>query len=279
MPDTPAVKWIPWKMLGISNVPEHWIVRTLSSCPTPYVEVQEDLFAPNVAISQQDSAFAVMAACTGIVFRVMTRFPAAARAFLADLPKRRDDFDCHSGLDSCEWPLRNVWLLLRASTQADLEQGVPDLLQTPAAVRGVLLDGPVGELDLTMIYGKTVEHDGTTEHWINALTGAFGDEENGTIDETGPHLDWVALRGQTGPEAKPLRPDIVLTVRDQCRESSAPFSFEGWGEWSPAPQGGTAATLVHDWPGGEHSFRVGADVAGRLIDGEVWDQIPEAPHA
>jgi len=43
----------------------------------------------------------------------------------------------------------------------------------------------------------------------------------------------VILGGQTGPGARPLHPDWVRKVRDQCAEARVPFYFKQWGEWVP----------------------------------------------
>ena len=48
-----------------------------------------------------------------------------------------------------------------------------------------------------------------------------------------PGLDGVILGGQTGPGARPLHPDWVRKVRDQCAEARVPFYFKQWGEWVP----------------------------------------------
>ena len=45
------------------------------------------------------------------------------------------------------------------------------------------------------------------------------------------HLDWVILGGESGPKARPMHPDWVRSVRDQCQETDVPFYFKQWGEW------------------------------------------------
>ena len=67
-------------------------------------------------------------------------------------------------------------------------------------------------------------------------------------------LDLVIVGGETGPDARPMDPDWVSDIRDQCRDTGTPFFFKSWGDWS-----------VH----------VGHRRFGRLLDGrehngEAW---------
>ncbi|QCO07345.1 DUF5131 family protein [Azospirillum argentinense] len=281
MLDTAPVKWLPWKMLvGRSSAPFP-TARVIVESGARHIEVVEDLFAPDVTDSQRDRAFVLMAIASALTFRVVTRYPAAARLYLSKGTVAVSEAIRHAaphlgpavsvGLD-IPW----VWLLLRASAQADLDQGVPELLETPAALRGVLLDGPVEKVDLTTLPSR-FRGDDRPLYRIDALRGQH--RCGPSVVYAGTKLDWIVLRGATGPNAKPLHPDIARSVRDQCQDAKVPFCFESWGEWSPAPQGGNAATLVHDWPNGERFFRVGQRAAVRLLDGKVWDDMPEVAHA
>ncbi len=72
-------------------------------------------------------------------------------------------------------------------------------------------------------------------------------EDLGLIDLTGIH--WVIVGGESGPGARPMNPDWVLSIRDQCRTAGVPFFFKQWG--------GT---------------RKGK--AGRSLDGQTYDEKP-----
>lgn len=65
-------------------------------------------------------------------------------------------------------------------------------------------------------------------------------------------IGWVILGGESGPGARPLDPDWVRLVRDQCARASVPFFFKQWG--------GT---------------RKGK--AGRTLDGATHDEVPPRP--
>jgi protein gp37 len=46
-------------------------------------------------------------------------------------------------------------------------------------------------------------------------------------------VDAVILGGETGPGARPLHPDWVRSVRDQCAAARVPFYFKSWGKHIP----------------------------------------------
>lgn len=62
-------------------------------------------------------------------------------------------------------------------------------------------------------------------------------------------ISWVIVGGESGPKARPMRPEWVRDIRDQCREQTVPFFFKQWG--------------------GTNTKK-----AGRLLDGQTWDEYP-----
>lgn len=74
-------------------------------------------------------------------------------------------------------------------------------------------------------------------------------EHMGDLDLTG--LDWVIVGGESGPGARPMQPDWVRGIRDQCLAQAVPFFFKQWGGFSKKR-------------------------AGRILDGRTWDEMPEA---
>ena len=61
-------------------------------------------------------------------------------------------------------------------------------------------------------------------------------------------LDWVICGGETGPGARPMHPDWVRSLRDQCHSAEVPFFFKGMIE------------------NGKKT---------RLLDGREWNEVPE----
>ncbi len=71
-------------------------------------------------------------------------------------------------------------------------------------------------------------------------------------------IDWVIAGGESGPGARVMRPEWVRSIRDQCSTAAVPFFFKQWGAYN------------------DGGVRVGKSKAGRLLDGETFDQFPSA---
>ena len=64
------------------------------------------------------------------------------------------------------------------------------------------------------------------------------------------NIDWVIVGGESGPGARPMHPDWPRSIRDQCQAAGVPFFFKQWGG-------------------------VNKKTAGRLLDGQEWNEYPE----
>jgi len=52
-------------------------------------------------------------------------------------------------------------------------------------------------------------------------------EDLGEIDLSG--IAWVIVGGESGPGARPMKREWVVSIRRQCREQKVPFFFKQWG--------------------------------------------------
>lgn len=43
------------------------------------------------------------------------------------------------------------------------------------------------------------------------------------------NIDWVIVGGESGPGARPIKEEWVITLRDDCRKAKVPFFFKQWG--------------------------------------------------
>ena len=143
--------------------------------------------------------------------------------------------------------LSNVWLGVSVETP-DYLWRVDDLRQIPGAVRFLSME---------------------------PLLLGFG-----SIDLTG--IDWVIVGGESGPGARPMDPDWVRSIRDQCIAANVPFFFKQWGAYAPLsafpieylpPRG-----IEYTFPDHHEVYRVGKKFAGRFLDGRTWDEMPSHPH-
>jgi len=69
----------------------------------------------------------------------------------------------------------------------------------------------------------------------------------GEISLSGIH--WVIVGGESGPRARPMKPEWAIEVRNQCVKARVPFFFKQWGGRSPK-------------------------AGGRKLEGKVWSQFP-----
>ena len=74
------------------------------------------------------------------------------------------------------------------------------------------------------------------------------------LDLAGIH--WVIVGGESGPGARPMRPEWARAVREQCADAGVPFFFKQWG--------------AHDASG----TRMSKKASGRVLDGREWDEVP-----
>ena len=54
-------------------------------------------------------------------------------------------------------------------------------------------------------------------------------EDLGAINLNGIH--WVVVGGESGPNARPMKEEWVISIRDQCQAARIPFFLKQWGNW------------------------------------------------
>lgn len=284
---------------------EEWLDQPLRWCRPRriFVCAHGDLFHNAVPDAWIDRVFAIMALSPHHTFQVLTKRAERMRAYLQqrtdelvadwrsapmsralvaasmargyplpgnaalELLDNDDNWRANAGSvrRTLGWPLRHVWLGVSAENQMAADERIPLLLQTPAAVRWVSAEPLIGPV-------KLAEH---------ALHGGPG------------QVDWVVVGGESGPNARPMHPAWVRSIRDQCTSAGVPMLFKQWGEWAPGevvPGGdlggdirqGSAAYVRadgaaldgHGRKGDSLMRRVGKKAAGRLLDGVLHEVFP-----
>lgn len=145
------------------------------------------------------------------------------------------------------WP--NVGLGVTAENQDMADLRIPALLDIPARLRFVSCEPLLGAICLPQ----------TTA------------------------LDWIIVGGETGPHARPVHLDWVRSLRDQCQAAGVSFTFKSWGEWVDMDSAIAGGYNRYSHSRQTHRFsdtalpmvRVGHKLAGRTLDGRVWDEKPE----
>ena len=147
------------------------------------------------------------------VFSVMQQNP---QHVFQVLTKRADVLRYYDGEGWLKW-LHNIWMGVTVENARNM--GRIDLLrQTDARVKFLSCEpllGPLPDLDLD-------------------------------------DIDWVIVGGESGRSARPMNPEWVQEIREQCIAADTAFFFKQWG--------------------GTNKKK-----AGRVLDGRVWDQVPEMP--
>jgi protein gp37 len=91
-------------------------------------------------------------------------------------------------------------------------------------------------------------------------------------------LNLVICGGESGNKARLMPPMAVRSARDFCIENHIPFFFKQWGEYAPVIDCLAAGmTTFKNRPvnvGAEMMVKVGKGMAGHLLDGVEWRQMP-----
>lgn len=250
-----------------------------------FVCAHGDLFAENVPDEWIDRVFAVMALAPQHTFQVLTKrarrmrdyvngftCDGARRFNIADAAGRmmEDGDNANDWVANVPWPLPNVWLGVSAEDQPRYDERKEDLRDTPAAVRWFSMEPLLGPI---------------VTDWLG---------------------DWVIVGGESGQGARPMHPEWVRSLRDQCASARTAFFFKQWGEWAPnigAVDGWTIdddpeiSRFEHrEWEDGQWSepfhpmwcdfsdgnydeehcvSRLGKKRSGRLLDGVEHNAMPE----
>ncbi len=114
------------------------------------------------------------------------------------------------------WP-PNLWMGVTVESAEHLRR-IDDLRTTGAAVKFLSLEPLLGPLPQLQLGG----------------------------------IDWVIVGGESGPGARPMRPEWATGIRDQCQEFGIAFFFKQWGGSNKK-------------------------ASGRLLDGRIWAETPSVP--
>lgn len=205
-----------------------------------FVNSMSDLFHPLVPDDFIEQVFDVMAQASQHRFQVLTK----RHERLAEIAPR------------LHWP-SNVWMGVSIENRRFVHRA--DYLRAvPAVTRFISAEPLLGPLD-----------------------GLALDD-----------IHWLIVGGESGPGARPMHPTWARRLRDQCREHGVAFFFKQWGAHIPEEQldePGERALTVIDIKGRSRAVgptpappgaqlarlrRVGKGRAGRLLDGQTWDEYP-----
>ena len=167
-----------------------------------FVCAHGDLFHESVPDEWIDRVFGVMALAPQHTFQVLTKRSKRMQAYIeAPSEKRIKEMLHWQHFDNDPlwpgWPLPNVWLGVTAEDQQRADERIPDLIETPAAVRFVSVEPMLGPVDLTKLFH--------------------------TPRDFAAGLHWIICGGESGHSARPMQPEWAMSLRDQCREATVSF--------------------------------------------------------
>lgn len=196
-------------------------------------------------------------------------------------------------------PLPNVYLGMSASTQPELDSGAPAILRLAQAgwKTFLSLEPLCGSIDLLGMITKCgtcgyvkPERRGTERYWCPVC-------DHSEVHWAEPGIEGVIVGGESGPHARPMHPDWVRSICDQCAAAEVDFFFKQWGEFVPYED--STPPFYQSQHGdffdghGLPDFqtdedkrgwictddldlfrRVGKHAAGRLLDGQTHDALP-----
>jgi protein gp37 len=218
-----------------------------------FVNSMSDLFHDDIPDAYIARVFAVMALAPQHTFQVLTKRHARMRALLSSASfahlVAEQGREHHVGC-ALDWlrvaamfdgPLPNVWVGVSVEDQRWADIRIPALLGTPAAVRFLSCEPLLGPVDLSRWLGiEHYESFGWGEEMFASLAGRVGPASG---------LHWVIAGGESGAGARPMHPDWVRELREQCQAAGVAFLFKQWGGRTPK-------------------------AGGRELDGRTWTEFP-----
>lgn len=141
----------------------------------------------------------------------------------------------------------NIWLGTSVENQEMADKRIPELIKSVTASKLFLSMEPLlSPVELTKV---TTKMPGTGDTLWHVL----------------PAIDWVIVGGESGHNSRPMHPDWVRKIRDDCYKNNVAFFFKQWGEYSPS---------IVDANGECNYSKVGKKIAGRELDGKVYNDFP-----
>ena len=160
--------------------------------PTMYfVCSMGDLFHESVPFEWIDKVYEIISRCPQHTFQILTKRPEIMKEYY----KSRQYGHFH-----------NVWIGTTTENQEMANERIPILLRIPAKVHFVSVEPMLSEINLNQIAFSKFQS------WLNG-NDAYG-------------LDWVICGGESGHNARPMHPDWVRSLRDQCKDANVPFFFK-----------------------------------------------------
>lgn len=178
------------------------------------------------------------------------------------------------------WP-ENAWALATAENQEWASKRITELLRVPAEIRGISAEPLLGPIDFTDWLDHAICRFCQGRSWNEGIDC----DRCGGLGEQSRPIDLIIVGGESGHQARPMHPQWVRDIRAQCAAYNVNFFFKQWGEFLPGSQAKHLSDAeltkfkaqpldsegVSSW-----QFRVGKHLAGRLLDGKEYNEMPRS---
>lgn len=244
-----------------------------------------DVFDNEVAQEHRDRLWALIEETPNLTWMLLTKRIGNARRMI---PERWSSYG---------FP-ENVWLGISVVTQEEADRDVPKLLSFHVPGKRFLSLEPL--LEQVKLEGHTtLLAPGLTEgvDWLTGQTSQYSDifggdaypwRERGietSILHKEPHIHLVIVGGESGEGARPMNPEWVRSLRDECEVTGTDFMFKQWGEWAPLtgilqdeddrgalyPHHASPGLETYSFGRNNMVFLVGRSKTNRLLDGNTHD--------
>lgn len=228
-----------------------------------FVNSMSDLFHEGLSFDDILRVFQVMARARHHTFQVLTKRPERMLEFFNWLDPAGDREVGRMGtrlLSVCAmqpWPLRHVWLGVSVEDQRAADDRIPLLLQTPAAVRFLSCEPLLGPVDLLRVSWPE-------SHRVDVLRFGYWTEGGSFVnhsdmwDRFERPIQWVIAGGESGPGARPMDLQWLISLVNQCRDAGTALFVKQFGDrpvlnGAPFDLAGSKGGAPEHWP---EAFRV-----------------------
>ena len=249
-----------------------------------FIQSMSDLFDLEVPLEWFSEAWQTIEQCNRLHIQIVTKRISAVEKRLA-------------AIGVTTWP-KHAGLMITVCNQAEADRDIPRLLALKAKLGipwvGLSMEPILGHARILKYLYPLCDRCAPWE--TPCRTGC----ENCT------NVDWVIVGGESGSHARPMHPDWVRSIREQCITARVPFFFKQWGEFGqeyyPNPPPKIQYAMTKDgvcyapediaFPDGKRRgeairaeaqtksptmiYRVGKARAGRLLDSVEHNDMPRA---
>lgn len=213
-----------------------------------FVNSMSDLFHEDVPFEFINRVLDTITACPDHTFQILTK-----RA-----ERMLDFYIWFRGKYGFALP-DNVWLGVSVENQQAMEERIPFLIQMDVDVKFLSCEPLLEPVQIPI-----------------------------DCNDGSSFIDWVICGGESGHKARPMHPDWVRSLRDQCNAAGVAFFFKQWGEHLPecqineevvklcAPAKAKQFPSPHNPDKLNTYYRLGKSKAGRSLDGIEWNEFPVA---